>query len=243
MGFICVVRNEETDVTKLKKGVWPDAYIYSEDTKEPERLTNGAQVIMIPNSIAVQTKDGKFADIITTPGGYLYHENAPVNERLEDYATFMQGMVELFMQEAEMEATGLAFIETDRQISSPEELRAWFMQFAQPEEPTPEPELTPEQAPELIPEPVVAPAPTVAEQPVMKQVSVASAPQSGQNEIWECPACGTRNQFSFCKNCGKAKPEVPLKKQKGVVNSCPGCGKDLRNYTKIKFCPSCGKAL
>lgn len=229
MGFICVVRNEETDVTKLKKGVWPDAYIYSEDTKEPERLTNGAQVIMIPNSIAVQTKDGKFADIITTPGGYLYHENAPVNERLEDYATFMQGMVELFMQEAGMEATGLAFIETDRQISSPEELHDWFMQFAQPEEP--EPELTPEQAPELIPE------------PVMKQVSVASAPQSGQNEIWECPACGTRNQFSFCKNCGKAKPEVPLKKQKGVVNACPGCGKDLRNYTKIKFCPSCGKAL
>jgi len=237
MGFICVVRNEETDVAKLKKGVWPDAYIYSEDTKEPEKLTNGANVIVTPNSIAVQTRDGKFVDIITTPGGYLYHENAPVNERLEDYATFMQGMVELFMQEAEMEATGLAFIETDRQISSPEELHTWFMQFAQPEEPTPEPE------PELIPEPVVAPAPTVAEQPVMKQVSAVSAPQPVQNESWECPSCGTRNQFSFCKNCGKAKPESNTKKTKASVNACPGCGKDLRNYTKIKFCPSCGKAL
>lgn len=228
MGFICVVRNDETDVAKLKKGVWPDAYIYSEDTKEPEKLTNGANVIVTPNSIAVQTKDGKLVDIITTPGGYLYHENAPVNERFEDYATFMQGMVELFMQEAGMEATGLAFIETDRQISSPEELHAWFMQFAQPE-PTPEP--------------VVAPAPTVAEQPVVKQVSVASAPQPVQNESWECPACGTRNQFSFCKNCGKAKPGNGAGNKKDVVKMCPNCSKDLSNYAKIKFCPSCGKAL
>ena len=238
MGFICVIKNEETDVAKLKKGVWSDAYIYSEETKEPEKLANGANVIVTPNSIAVQTKDGKLVDIITTPGGYLYHENAPVNERLEDYATFMQGMVELFMQEAGMEATRLAFIETDRQISSPEELYAWFMQFAQPEQ-----EPTPVQVTEPTPEPVVAPAPTVAEQPVVKQVSVASAPQPVQNESWECPACGTRNQFSFCKNCGKAKPEATAKRQKAAVNACPGCGKDLRNYTKIKFCPSCGKAL
>lgn len=216
MGFICVVRNEETDVAKLKKGVWPDAYIYGEDGNKQEKLTNGANVIVVPNSIAVQTKDGKFTDIITTPGGYLYHENAPVNERLENYATFMQGMVELFMQEAGMEATGLAFIETDRQISSPEELHAWFMQFAQPEEPTPEP------------------APTVAEQPVT---------QISQDTSWECPACGTKNQFSFCKNCGKAKPESNTKKTQTAVNACPGCGKDLRNYAKIKFCPSCGKAL
>jgi len=193
MGFICVVRNEETDVAKLKKGVWPDAYIYGEDAKGPEKLTNGANVIVTPNSIAVQTKDGKLVDIITTPGGYLYHENAPVNERLEDYATFMQGMVELFMQEAEMEATGLAFIETDRQISSPEELHAWFMQFTQPE-PEPEP----------IPELVSAPA-----------------PKQSQDTSRECPAWDTGNQFSFCKNCGK----------------------DLRNYTKIKFCPGCGKVL
>ena len=216
MGFICVVRNEETDVAKLKKGVWPDAYIYSEDTKEQQNLTNGANVIVIPNSIAVQTRDGKLVDIVTTPGGYLYHENAPVNERLVEYATFMQGMVELFMQEAGMEATGLTFIETDRQISSPEELHAWFMQFAQPEEPEQEPE--PMQVTEPVPEPA-------------------------QNENWECPACGTRNQFSFCKNCGKAKPENNTKKTKTAVNSCPDCGKDLRNYTKIKFCPSCGKAL
>ena len=213
MGFICVVRNEETDVAKLKKGVWPDAYIYGEDAKEPEKLTNGANVIVTPNSIAVQTKDGKLVDIVTTPGGYLYHENAPANERLEDYATFMQGMVELFMQEAGMEATGLAFIETDRQISSPEELQAWFMQFAQPE-------------PEPTPEPVVVPA-----------------LQSSQDISWECPACGTRNQFSFCKNCGKAKPEESAQSEKSKANQCLNCGKDLSNYTKIKFCPSCGKAL
>lgn len=242
MGFICVVRNEETDVAKLKKGVWPDAYIYSEDTKEPEKLTNGANVIVTPNSIAVQTKDGKFVDIVTTPGGYLYHENAPVNERLEDYATFMQGMVELFMQEAGMEATGLAFIETDRQISSPEELHAWFMQFAQPEEPEPTPVQVAEPEPEPTPMPVAAPAPTVAEQPVV-QTAPMTAPQPSQDTSWECPACGTKNQFSFCKNCGKAKPEATAKKQKTAVNTCPGCGKDLRNYTKIKFCPSCGKAL
>lgn len=229
MGFICVVRNEETDVAKLKKGVWPDAYIYGEDAKGPEKLTNGANIIVTPNSIAVQTKDGKLVDIVTTPGGYLYHENAPANERLEDYATFMQGMVELFMQEAGMEATGLAFIETDRQISCPEELHAWFMQFAQPE-------------PEPTPEPVVVPAPTVAEQPVTQQTQ-ASMPQPSQDISWECPACGTRNQFSFCKNCGKAKPEATAKKQKTAVNACPGCGKDLRNYTKIKFCPNCGKEL
>ena len=110
MGFICVVRNEETDVAKLKKGVWPDAYIYGEDAKEPEKLTNGANVIVTPNSIAVQTKDGKLVDIITTPGGYLYHENAPVNERLEDYATFMQGMVELFMQVQEWKRPDLLLL-------------------------------------------------------------------------------------------------------------------------------------
>lgn len=211
MGFICVVRNEETDVAKLKKGVWPDAYIYGEDAKGPEKLTNGANIIVTPNSIAVQTKDGKLVDIVTTPGGYLYHENAPANERLEDYATFMQGMVELFMQEAGMEATGLAFIETDRQISSPEELHAWFMQFAQPE-PTPEPVVVP-------------------------------ALQSSQDTSWECPACGTRNQFSFCKNCGKAKPEESAQSEKSKANQCPNCGKDLSNYTQIKFCPNCGKAL
>ena len=235
MGFICVVRNEETDVAKLKKGVWPDAYIYSEDTKEQQNLTNGANVIVIPNSIALQTRDGKLVDIVTAPGGYLYHENAPVNERLEEYATFMQGMVELFMQEAGMEATGLAFIETDRQISSPEELHAWFMQFAQPE-------LTPEPEPEPIPEPTVQPSPAFAEPPVTQPTPV-HAPQKSQDTSWECPACGTRNQFSFCKNCGKAKPESDTKKTKAAVNACPGCGKDLRNYTKIKFCPSCGKAL
>ena len=229
MGFICVVRNEETDVAKLKKGVWPDAYIYGEDAKGPEKLTNGANIIVTPNSIAVQTKDGKLVDIVTTPGGYLYHENAPANERLEDYATFMQGMVELFMQEAGMEATGLAFIETDRQISSPEELHAWFMQFAQPE-------------PEPTPEPVVVPAPTVAEQPVTQQTQ-ASMPQPSQDISWECPACGTRNQFSFCKNCGKAKPEESAQSEKSKANQCLNCGKDLSNYTKIKFCPSCGKAL
>ena len=234
MGFICVVRNEETDVAKLKKGVWPDAYIYGDDTKETEKLTNGANVIVMPNSFAVQTKDGKFADIITTPGGYLYHENAPVNERLEDYATFMQGMVELFMQEARMEATGLTFIETDRQISSPEELHTWFMQFAQPEEPTPEPE--------PVPEPMVQPTPEFTE-PLVTQPTPVHTPQKSQDTSWECPACGTRNQFSFCKNCGKAKPESNTEKTKAAVNACPGCGKDLRNYTKIKFCPSCGKAL
>ena len=240
MGFICVVRNEETDVAKLKKGVWPDAYIYGEDAKEPEKLTNGANVIVTPNSIAVQTKDGKIVDIITTPGGYLYHENAPVNERLEDYATFMQGMVELFMQEAGMEATGLAFIETDRQISSPEELHAWFMQFAQPEEP----EQTPEKVTESVPEPMVQPTPTFTEPPVTKAIPIhMPSPSPSQDTSWECPSCGTRNQFSFCKNCGKAKPESNTKKTKASVNACPGCGKDLRNYTKIKFCPSCGKAL
>ena len=237
MGFICVVRNEETDVAKLKKGVWPDAYIYGEDAKEPEKLTNGANVIVTPNSIAVQTKDGKLVDIITTPGGYLYHENAPVNERLEDYATFMQGMVELFMQEAEMEATGLAFIETDRQISSPEELHAWFMQFAQPE-----PEPTPEPVKEFVSEPMAQPAATFTEPPVTQATPIHMPPPS-QDTSWECPSCGTRNQFSFCKNCGKAKPESNTEKTKAAVNACPGCGKDLRNYTKIKFCPSCGKAL
>ena len=134
MGFICVIKNEETDVTNLKKGVWPEAYADGDDTNQPDKFINGMQLIVTPNHIAVQTKDGKFADIITTPGGYLYHEKAPVNERLEDYATFMQGMVELFMQEAGMEATGLAFIETDRQVSSPEELQVWFMQCVQPKE-------------------------------------------------------------------------------------------------------------
>ncbi len=238
MGFICVVRNEETDVAKLKKGVWPDAYIYGEDAKEPEKLTNGANVIVTPNSIAVQTKDGKLVDIITTPGGYIYHENAPVNERFEDYAVFMQGMVELFMQEAGMEATGLAFIETDRQISSPEELHAWFMQFAQPEEP----EQTPEKVTESVPEPMAQPAATFTEPPVTQATPIHMPPPS-QDTSWECPSCGTRNQFSFCKNCGKAKPESNTEKTKAAVNACLGCGKDLRNYTKIKFCPSCGKAL
>lgn len=231
MGFICVIKNEETDLSKLKNEVWTDAYTNEDDSKEPDRLVNGARVIVAPNTVAIQTKDGKFADIITTPGGYLYHENAPVNERLEIYATFMQGMVDLFMQEAGMQATGIAFIETDRQVSSPEELRAWFMQFAQPEP-----------VPELIPEPVVVPAPTVAEQPVTQQTQ-ASTPQQSQDTSWECPACGTRNQFSFCKNCGKAKPENNMKKTKAAVAACPNCGKDLSNYTKIKFCPSCGKAL
>ena len=231
MGFICVIKNEETDVTKLKKGAWTNAYTNEDASNEPDKLTNGAQVVVVPNTVAIQTKDGKFADIITTPGGYLYHENAPVNERLEDYVMFLQGMVELLIQEAGMEATGLAFIETDRQVSSPEELRAWFMQFAQPEP-----------VPELIPEPVVVPAPTVAEQPVTQQTQ-ASTPQQSQDTSWECPACGTRNQFSFCKNCGKAKPENNMKKTKVAVAACPNCGKDLSNYTKIKFCPSCGKAL
>lgn len=228
MGFICVIKNEETDLSKLKNEVWTDAYTNEDDSKEPDRLVNGARVIVAPNTVAIQTKDGKFADIITTPGGYLYHENAPVNERLEVYATFMQGMVDLFMQEAGMQATGIGFLELDCQISSPRELHTWLMQFVQQEEPAPEP--------------VVVPAPTVAEQPVTQQTQ-ASAPQQSQDTSWECPACGTRNQFSFCKNCGKAKPENNMKKTKAAVAACPNCGKDLRNYTKIKFCPSCGKAL
>jgi len=228
MGFICVIKNEETDLSKLKNEVWTDAYTNEDDSKEPDRLVNGARVIVAPNTVAIQTKDGKFADIITTPGGYLYHENAPVNERLEVYATFMQGMVDLFMQEAGMQATGIGFLELDCQISSPRELHTWLMQFVQQEEPAPEP--------------VVVPAPTVAEQPVTQQTQ-ASAPQQSQDTSWECPACGTRNQFSFCKNCGKAKPENNMKKTKAAVAACPNCGKDLSNYTKIKFCPSCGKAL
>lgn len=228
MGFICVIKNEETDLSKLKNEVWTDAYTNEDDSKEPDRLVNGARVIVAPNTVAIQTKDGKFADIITTPGGYLYHENAPVNERLEVYATFMQEMVDLFMQEAGMQATGIGFLELDCQISSPRELHTWLMQFVQQEEPAPEP--------------VVVPAPTVAEQPVTQQTQ-ASAPQQSQDTSWECPACGTRNQFSFCKNCGKAKPENNMKKTKAAVAACPNCGKDLRNYTKIKFCPSCGKAL
>ncbi len=240
MGFICVVRNEETDVAKLKKGVWPDAYIYSEDTKEQQNLTNGANVIVIPNSIAVQTRDGKLVDIVTAPGGYLYHENAPVNERLEDYATFMQGMVELFMQEAGMEATGLTFIETDRQIFSPEELHAWFMQFAQPEESEPEP--TPVQVAEPVQEPMVQPTSAFTEPPVTQPTSIHTTQQS-RNTSWECPACGTRNLFSFCKNCGKAKPESNSQNKKNKTNQCLNCGKDLSNYINIKFCPSCGKAL
>jgi len=228
MGFICVIKNEETDLSKLKNEVWTDAYTNEDDSKEPDRLVNGARVIVAPNTVAIQTKDGKFADIITTPGGYLYHENAPVNERLEIYATFMQGMVDLFMQEAGMQATGIGFLELDCQISSPRELHTWLMQFVQQEEPAPEP--------------VVVPAPTVAEQPVTQQTQ-ASAPQQSQDTSWECPACGTRNQFSFCKNCGKAKPENNMKKTKAAVAACSNCGKDLSNYTKIKFCPSCGKAL
>jgi len=228
MGFICVIKNEETDLSKLKNEVWTDAYTNEDDSKEPDRLVNGARVIVAPNTVAIQTKDGKFADIITTPGGYLYHENAPVNERLEVYATFMQGMVDLFMQEAGMQATGIGFLELDCQISSPRELHTWLMQFVQQEEPAPEP--------------VVVPAPTVAEQPVTQQTQ-ASAPQQSQDTSWECPACGTRNQFSFCKNCGKAKPENNMKKTKAAVAACSNCGKDLSNYTKIKFCPSCGKAL
>lgn len=210
MGFICVVKNEETDVTKLKKEVWPNAYTNEDDSNEPEKLTNGAQVVVAPNTVAIQTKDGKFADIITTPGGYLYHEKAPVNEHLEEYDSFMQGMAELFMQKAGMKATGLAFIETDRQVSSPEELHAWFMQFAQPEEPEPE----------------SAPTPTVAKQSVT-QAAPASTPQPSQDTSWECPSCGTRNQFFFCKNCGKAKPEENIQSIKSRTNQCPGSGKVL----------------
>ena len=235
MGFICVVRNEETDVAKLRGwGRWMKVYAKDAGDKTPEKLVNGTQVIVHPNTVAVQTREGAFVDIIITPGGYLYHENAPVNEQLEEYAAYMQGLVGLFIQDGAMEATGLAFIETDRQLSSPEELRGWFMQFAQPE-----PELTP--APE--PVPVVTPVSSVMEQPVVQQPTMSTMPHTSQNESWECSACGTRNQFSFCKNCGKAKPESNTKKTKVAVNACPGCGKDLRNYTKIKFCPSCGKAL
>ena len=208
MGFICVVRNEETDVAKLRGwGRWMKVYAKDAGDKIPEKLVNGTQVIVHPNTVAIQTRDGAFVDIIITPGGYLYHENAPVNEQLEVYAAYMQGLVDLFIQDGTMEATGLAFIETDRQLFSPEELRDWFMQSA------------------------------------VQQPTMSTIPYASRNESWECPACGTRNQISFCKNCGKAKPEAVAKKKKTAINACPGCGKDLRNYTKIKFCPSCGKVL
>ena len=131
MGFVCVIKSEETDLTKLKERIWHKAYANDDHTMEPETLVNGCQVVVCPNTVVIETKNGRFVDIITTPGGYLYHKNVPANEKLEQYAQFMQGMVELFIQELGMDSTGLAFIETDCQITSPEDLYAWFMRFMQ----------------------------------------------------------------------------------------------------------------
>ena len=131
MGYICVIRNEETDLTKLKERLWHMAYTNDDHTTEPEVLVNGCQVIVVPNTVVIEVKDGRFVDIITTPGGYLYHENAPVNEKFNQYAQFMQGMVELFIQELGMNATELVFMKTDCQITSPDELYVWFLNFMQ----------------------------------------------------------------------------------------------------------------
>lgn len=131
MGYICVIKNEETDLRKLKERIWHKAYANDDHTMEPKNLVNGCQVIVVPNTVVIETKDGKFVDIITTPGGYIYHKNVPANEKLNQYAQFMQSMVELFIQEMGMDSTGLAFIETGRQITSPDDLYMWFMGFMQ----------------------------------------------------------------------------------------------------------------
>lgn len=129
MGFICVVKSEETDVLKLKEKIWPEALTYSDDTAKTKKLENGTQVVVTSRLIAIQMKDGKLADMITTPGGYLYHENAPANEGLEECAGYMQSVAEPFMRKTGMEATGFVIIETDRNISSPEDFREWLMQY------------------------------------------------------------------------------------------------------------------
>ena len=59
MGFICVVKSEETDVLKLKEKIWPEALAYGDDTAKTKKLENGTQVVVTSRLIAIQMKDGK----------------------------------------------------------------------------------------------------------------------------------------------------------------------------------------
>lgn len=270
MGFLQVVNGNEMNAEKLAR-LWGNT--------APSKIENGGRVIVRRNEILIQLGENGIADIITEAGGYIYHSEIEKNPDKEAYA-------EVFAEFAESHGgffgnRELAVLSAPRGITSPEQLNRLLLELAgenvrsEETSPSAEPlkdgkwickcgtendynfcrscgsprlsdsEVYIEPKPPYIPasEPKTAP-------PVMPLNS---------EEMWICGECGTKNKFSYCKNCGASrkfdseiytapKTYIPLSEPKtvepppiipsrsGEIWICGECG----TKNKFSYCKNCG---
>ncbi|MCM1023447.1 MAG: hypothetical protein NC395_05240 [Prevotella sp.] len=262
MGFFQAVNGSEMNAEKLSR-FWGEA--------RPERAENGVRVILRENEVLIHIKDGKAADVIAEAGGYIYHSDIENSPDTKSYAEVFDGFSERragFFGDKEtviISVTGgvspgnfgkalseLAGEKAVREVPSAPVSQpggGWICSCgtentgvagfckkcgnARPQ--TAETAAEPEK--KYVPEPQ---SPQTADVPARSGV------------MWICGKCGSKNEYSFCKNCGasrtkdseicsKPKPAYTPPQQEIFGSSsgswiCGNCG----NKNEYSFCKSCG---
>ena len=223
MGFFRVVNENEMDQEKLTQ-LW---------TPSPEeKITDGQKVIVPRDNIMLYIRDNKVCDVITEPGGYIYHSNIESDPAAAEYTALFDEYLTKY--EGLFGEKELTFIQHSERITSTEQVRVLLSELAERAFPSEAPEPVPEQTP-TTPEPVPlqesAPAYTPPPQP-------APIPVQNAGAVWNCASCGTQNDRKFCKKCGAPRPQqtaVPVQNT-GDSWFCTSCG----TQNNRKFCKKCG---
>ena len=181
MGFFRVVNENEMDQEKLTQ-LW--------DLSEEVKISDGQKVIVPRDNIMLYIRDNKVCDVITEPGGYIYHSNIEPDPAAAEYtAIFNEYLTEHPGAFGEKE---LVFFYHNGKITSAEQIRKLL---AEPDEKAPEPAPVP--VPPQVPAPAYTPPPP---QP-------APIPVQNAGDVWFCIYCGTQNKRKFCKKCGALRPQ------------------------------------
>ena len=181
MGFFRVVNENEMDQEKLTQ-LW--------DFSKEAKISDGQKVIVPRNNIMLYIRDNKVMDVITEPGGYIYHSGIESDPAMTEYtAIFNEYLTE---HPGAFGEKDLVFFYHNGKVTSAEQIRALL---AEPDEKAPEP------AP--VPVPPQEPAPAYTPPPPQP----APIPVQNAGALWNCASCGTQNDRKFCKKCGAPRPQ------------------------------------
>lgn len=251
MGFLQVVNSDEMDEEKLAR-LWGNSY--------PEQVENGSKVIVHRNEFLIQLGEDGIADIITEAGGYIYHSDIESHPDKDIYSEvideFAKAHSEFFPNRE------FAVVSSVQKITSPEQLNRLLLELAgeyvpsaatvSPAEPTKNEKWICKcdtendhnfckscGSPRLSDSEVYTPPKTNIPEPAPKTASPVMPSRS--EEMWICGECGTKNKFSYCKNCGASRQhdsEIYIDPQTSNNTWICRCG----TKNEFSFCKNCGSS-
>lgn len=205
MGFFRVVNEDEMDQEKLKQ-IW--------NFSAEEKIFDGQKVIVYPGSIMLHMRDNQVIDVIAEPGGYVYHSNIEPDSAMAEYTALFNEYLTKY--EGLFGENDLAFLDHAQEITSVEQVRSLLTELAERAFPSVKSEPEPSQysiqpyesqsIESIVSQPEENPAPeyVLPDAPAIR-TTANSTPKT--INMWICGECGTKNERSFCKNCGASRRE------------------------------------